>query len=79
MGPERNVGGTDRIVRAVLAVVLTLVAIHTLRTGKRKTGVLAAAGAVGFALNAVTCFCGLNRALGIDTTSGESDQSVEHD
>jgi hypothetical protein len=29
---------------------------------------LATVGAIGLGLNAVTCFCGLNEALGIDTT-----------
>lgn len=66
---ERNVGGRDRLVRAVLAVLLTVVAVRMLRTGRHTRGLLALAGAVGFGLNAVTCFCGLNNALGIDTTT----------
>jgi hypothetical protein len=68
---ESNVGGRDRLVRAILAALLTIVAISTLRKGKRKTGVLALFGALGFGFNAITCFCGLNETLGIDTTSGE--------
>ena len=74
MGPYRsdmadtNVGGRDRLVRALLAAVLTVVAISSLRNGKQKTGLLAGVGAVGFGFNATTCFCGLNQALGIDTT-----------
>jgi len=68
MDVEQNVGGTDRIVRAVLAAVLTVVAISALRKGKRSAGVLATIGAIGFGFNAVTCFCGLNETLGIDTT-----------
>ena len=68
MHTEKNVGGRDRIVRGVLAAVLTVVAIATLRDGKKVTGLLAGFGALGFGFNAVTCFCGLNRALGIDTT-----------
>jgi len=71
MDVERNVGGTDRIVRAVLATALAVVAILALRKGKRSTGLLATLGAIGFGINAVTCFCGLNRTLGIDTTTGE--------
>jgi len=71
MDVEQNVGGTDRIVRAVLATVLAVVAILALRNGKRSAGVLATAGAVGLGINAVTCFCGLNKTLGIDTTSDE--------
>jgi len=68
---ESNVGGRDRLVRAVLAALLTIVAIRTLRNGKRKTGVLALVGALGFGFNATTGFCGLNETLGIDTTSEE--------
>lgn len=65
---ESNVGGRDRFVRASLAVLLTIVAISTLRKGNRKTGLLALTGALGFGFNATTCFCGLNQVLGIDTT-----------
>jgi hypothetical protein len=64
----QNVGGRDRLVRAALAVVLAVVAVARLRGGDRTTGVLAAAGALGLGFNAVTCFCGVNAALGIDTT-----------
>jgi len=55
----------------LFAVLLTVVAISTLKKGKRKTGLLALVGALGFGFNATTCFCGLNKTLGIDTTSGE--------
>ena len=65
---NKNVGGRDRLVRSLLAVVLTVVAISTLKKGKRKTGVLALASALGFGFNATTCFCGLNKALNMDTT-----------
>lgn len=65
---ERNVGGRDRIVRAGLAVVLSIVAVLALREGNRSRGVLAGVGALAFGFNATTCFCGLNEALGIDTT-----------
>jgi hypothetical protein len=68
---ESNVGGRDRLARALLAALLTVVAVSTLRKGKRKTGLLALVGALGFGYNATTCFCGLNQALGIDTTSDE--------
>ncbi|MEA5385937.1 YgaP-like transmembrane domain [Haloarculaceae archaeon H-GB11] len=63
-----NVGGRDRLVRAVLAVVLAVVAVRALGNGNRKAGLLAGVGALGLGFNAVTCFCGLNEALGIDTT-----------
>jgi hypothetical protein len=65
---SKNVGGGDRLVRALLAVVLTLAAVRSLRSGKRKTGMLAVVGALGFGFNATTCFCGLNKMFGIDTT-----------
>lgn len=65
---ETNVGGRDRLVRSLLAVVLTVVAVRTLRKERYKTGLLALVGALGFGFNATTSFCGLNEALGIDTT-----------
>lgn len=65
---ETNVGGRDRTVRALLAVVLTVVAARTLKNGKPTAGMLALVGALGFGFNATTCFCGLNKALGLDTT-----------
>jgi hypothetical protein len=68
---ESNVGGRDRLARALLATLLTIVAVNALRKGKRKTGLLALVGALGFGFNATTCFCGLNEALGIDTTTEE--------
>lgn len=69
MSTKQNVGGRDRQMRAVLTVILTVVAVRTLKSGKYKTGLLAAIGAAGFGFNATTCFCGLNEALGIDTAS----------
>lgn len=68
---EKNVGGRDRLARTLLAALLTIVAVSTLRKGKRKTGLLALVGALGLGFNATTCFCGLNKTLGIDTTTDE--------
>jgi hypothetical protein len=68
---ERNVGGRDRLVRAALAALLTVVAVRALRRGKRTTGLLAGVGALGLGFNATTCFCGLNRLLGVDTTDAD--------
>jgi len=65
---DKNVGGMDRLLRAVLAAVLSVVAVRALTGGKRKTGLLAGAAALGLGFNAVTCFCGVNEALGLDTT-----------
>jgi len=64
---DSNVGGADRLVRAVLAAVLSVVALRALTGGKRKSGLLAGAAALGLGFNAVTCFCGVNKALGVDT------------
>jgi hypothetical protein len=66
--PDRNVGGVDRLGRALLAVVLTVVAVRALRSGRRSAGLLALLGALGAGFNATTCFCGLNATLGLDTT-----------
>lgn len=68
MIPEQNVGGKDRLFRAVLTVVFTVLAVSAVRKRNYRTLLLTTAGAVGFGINAVTCFCGLNEALGIDTT-----------
>jgi len=67
MDPDTNVGGTDRLLRALGAVLLSIVAVRALVAGKRTSGLLAAVGAVGLGFNATTCFCGLNKSLGIDT------------
>ena len=69
MEDKRNVGGRDRIVRVLLAVVLSIVAVRSLRRGKRLRGLLAGVGAVGFGFNATTGYCGANDALGVDTTT----------
>jgi len=68
---ESNVGGCDRLTHALLAAFLTVVAISTLNKGKRKTGLLASIGAVGFGFNTMSCFCGLKKTLGIETTSNK--------
>jgi len=64
----QNVGGRDRLVRATLAVILAGGAVRALRAGRRTRGLVAGLFAVGFALNVVTCFCTVNRLLGVDTT-----------
>ncbi|MBB6646043.1 YgaP-like transmembrane domain [Halobellus ruber] len=68
MNLPENVGGRDRLARALLAALLALLTVALLGSGRRRLGVFAALGAVGFGFNAVTCFCGMNRALGVDTT-----------
>lgn len=64
----RNVGGRDRQARGVIAVLAGTVALWALWTGAGVLALVAGVTAVGLGVNAVTCFCGLNRALGIDTT-----------
>jgi len=66
--PDANVGGKDRLLRAVLTVVSTVVAVQALRGGRRKLGAVAGLAALGAGFNAVTSFCGLNALLGVDTT-----------
>ncbi|WP_299335920.1 YgaP family membrane protein [Haloplanus sp.] len=68
MAPAKNVGGRDRLVRAVLAVGLTIVAVQALRTGRRTLGLITGLGALGAGFNATTGVCGINAVLGIDTT-----------
>lgn len=65
---NRNVGGVDRIGRAVLAALLAVVTLGAFVRGRRGLAVLTLLGSAGLAFNAVTCFCGLNAALGLDTT-----------
>jgi len=66
---DSNVGGRDRLLRAIGAVVLTVLAVGAFKRGQRSRGLLAALGALGLGFNATTCFCGINEALGLDTTS----------
>jgi len=65
---ESNVGGLDRLARAILAVVLTVVAVKAFASGKRSRAFALTIAALGLGFNATTCFCGANQALGIDTT-----------
>ena len=68
---NKNVGGRDRLLRTVLAVVLTTIAFGAIRNGNQRKGLLAGVGALAFGFNATTCFCGLNQTLGINTASNE--------
>ncbi|KAA9398489.1 DUF2892 domain-containing protein [Haloarcula sp. CBA1130] len=73
MDSDQNVGGRDRLIRAVLAVVLTIVSLRWLRSGKRKRGLLAGVGALGLGFNASTGYCGFNDTLDIDTAADDDD------
>ena len=69
MERPRNVGGVDRAVRGVLAVVFLFVALVAVRRGSRGVAVISAVMSLGLGANAILCFCTLNRLLGIDTTT----------
>lgn len=80
MEPDQNVGGRDRLVRALLAAVLSVLALRWLKRGKKGRGLLAGVGALGFGFNATTGYCGANDALGVDTTTDTTaDTDVEFD
>jgi hypothetical protein len=72
METEQNVGGRDRLARAFLAVLLSVLALRWLKRGKKGRGLLAGVGALGFGFNATTGYCGANDALDIDTTSDDA-------
>jgi len=52
----------------VLAGLSVGVAVGTALLGRQTVAVVAGLSAVGLLFNYVTCFCGLNAALGLDTT-----------
>ena len=68
---DRNVGGFDRVVRGGLGVGLVVGALAAFLTDRRSTAAVAALAGAGLLFNAVTCFCGANAVLGIDTTASE--------
>lgn len=65
---RQNVGDTERVIRGVLGIWLLVVAVATLRVGRRLTAVTAGIAGIGLLQNAATGFCGGNWAFGIDTT-----------
>jgi len=69
---QRNVGGLDRIVRAVLGIWLLAVAGAAILTDRPAIAVTSAIAAAGLLFNATTRFCGGNYVLGIDTTETTS-------
>lgn len=66
---QRNVGGTDRIVRGTLGIWLVVVAAAAYQDGKRERAAIAGIAGLGLLQNAVTRFCGGNYLLGVDTTA----------
>jgi hypothetical protein len=68
-GDRRNVGGIDRLVRAVLAVGLLAAGGWALLAGQQLLAAVGLLAGAGFAFNAATGFCVANHLLGIDTCS----------
>ena len=66
---RKNVGGRKRLARTALAVVLTAVAISSLRKRKRLRGVLAGAGALALGYDATSGPSELKEMVGIDSAS----------
>jgi len=79
MDETKNVGGRDRLVRILLTVVLSIVAVRSLRSGKRLRGLLAGTGALGLGFTATTGYCGVNEALDVDTTGESEEVDIEFD
>jgi hypothetical protein len=79
MDDKKNVGGRDRLTRFGLTVVLSILAVRWLQAGKRLRGLLAGVGALGFGFNATTGYCGVNDAIGVDTTGGNDDVVIDFD
>jgi len=80
MANDQNVGGRDRLVRALLAAVFSVLALRWLKAGKRDRGLLASLGALVFGFNATTGYCPGNETLGVDTTADDTvDSGLEFD
>jgi len=71
---SRNVGGYDRIARAVLGVVLFGIAVYAATAGARLLAVFAMIASAGLLFNAATQFCGINAVLGLDTCRWDSEK-----
>jgi hypothetical protein len=69
IGLDRNVGGIDRMARAVLAVVAVGVGIWGLTAGPLAVGIVGVIAGAVFTFNVVTQYCITNALLGIDTCS----------
>lgn len=70
MQPGKNMDGFDRLLRGVAGIWLLAVAISAVRANRRLTAVTTIIASLGLLGNAASGFCGGNRLLGIDTTSG---------
>jgi len=77
LGDMRNVGGIDRIVRAILAVGLLGVGGWGLFAGETAIGAVGLLAGAGLAFNAVTQFCVANHLLGVDTCSWDGAEEAQ--
>lgn len=75
MGLQRNVGGTDRLVRGALGFGALAVGVVAVAANDRRTGALALVVAAGLLFNAAFQFCGLNALLGVNTCRVEPGES----
>jgi hypothetical protein len=64
---QRNVGGRDRTIRALLGIGLLVAAVAALADSRTTVAAVAGAAGAGLSFNAATGFCGVNALLGIDT------------
>lgn len=69
MALEPNVGGLDRIARAVVGIALVAAAVGAFFAARRGIGTVAALAGSALLFNAATQFCGVNALLGIDICS----------
>jgi len=69
--PERmrNVGGYDRLARAVLGLLLLGIAVVAALSDRQLLAVFGMIASAGMLFNAATQFCGINAVLGLDTCS----------
>jgi hypothetical protein len=72
IGLDRNVGGVDRIARAVLAVAAFAVGAWGLTAGPLAVGLVGVVAGAIFTFNVVTQYCITNALLGVNTCSLDS-------
>jgi len=70
IGLDRNVGGIDRMARAILAVAAFGIGIWGLAAGPLVVGVAGVIAGAVFTFNVVTQYCITNAMLGIETCDG---------
>ncbi|WP_340101687.1 DUF2892 domain-containing protein [Salinibaculum salinum] len=64
---KRNVGGSDRLARALLGVLLFAIAVGAAVSDRQLLAVFGMVASAGLLFNAATQFCGVNAVLGLDT------------